>query len=235
MGPFSPLLKRSSAQRKFAASENKGLRGAQSCCQIITKGNRFRRHFAMLLGYARVSKTGDQDTAAQVGALKAAGCTRIYEEKASGGRWDRPELHRLLDHLRDGDAVVVWKLDRLSRSLKDLLHILEKIDAAGANFRSLTEAIDTSGPAGRMMMQMLGCFAEYERAMVRERTRAGLKTAREQGRVGGRRPLLMPKQRTEILDMLAAGRSGADVARIFRVHRATIGRIAAEARATPRP
>jgi DNA invertase Pin-like site-specific DNA recombinase len=102
--------------------------------------------------YARVSKTGDQDTAAQVGALKAAGCTRIYEERASGGRWDRPELHRLLDHLREGDALVVWKLDRLSRSLKDLLHILEMIDAAGANFRSLIEAIDTSGPAGRMMM-----------------------------------------------------------------------------------
>ena len=99
-----------------------------------------------------MSKTGDQDTAAQVGALKAAGCTRIYEERASGGRWDRPELHRLLDHLREGDALVVWKLDRLSRSLKDLLHILEKIDAAGANFRSLTEAIETSGPAGRMMM-----------------------------------------------------------------------------------
>jgi DNA invertase Pin-like site-specific DNA recombinase len=152
----------------------------------------------MLLGYARVSKTADQDTAAQVGTLKAAGCTRIYEERASGGRWDRPELHRLLDHLRAGDALVVWKLDRLSRSLKDLLHILEKIDAAGANFRSLTEAIDTSGPAGRMMMQMLGCFAEFERAMVRERTRAGLKTAREQGRIGGRRPTLMPHQRTEI-------------------------------------
>src|SRR3984885_973477 len=119
----------------------------------------------MLLGYARVSKTGDQDTATQVGALKAAGCARIYEERASGGRWDRPELHRLLDPLRDGDAVVVWKLDRLSRSLKDLLHILEKIEAAGANFRFLTEAIDTSGSAGRMMMQMLGCFAEYKRAM----------------------------------------------------------------------
>ena len=189
----------------------------------------------MLLGYARVSKTGDQDTAAQAGALKAVGCTRIYEERASGGRWDRPELHRLLGHLREGDALVVWKLDRLSRSLKDLLHILEKIDATDAHFRSLTEAIDTSGPAGRMMMQMLGCFAEFERAMVRERTRAGLKTAREQGRVGGRRPILVPRQRIEILDMLAAGRSGADVARIFRVHRATIGRIAAAARATPRP
>jgi DNA invertase Pin-like site-specific DNA recombinase len=136
----------------------------------------------MLLGYARVSKADDQDTAAQVSALKAAGCARVYEEKASGGRWDRPQLHRMLDHLREGDVVVVWKLDRLSRSLKDLLHILEKIDTAAANFRSLTEAIDTSGPAGRMMMQMLGSFAEFERAMVRERTRAGLKAAREPSR-----------------------------------------------------
>ena len=139
-------------------------------------------------------------------------------------------MHRLLDQLREGDAVVVWKLDRLSRSLKDLLHILEKIDAAGANFRSLTEAIDTSGPAGRMMMQMLGSFAEFERAMVRERTRAGLKAARDHGRTGGRRPKLMAQQRAEILAMLAAGRAGAEIARIFRVHRATISRIAAEAR-----
>ena len=185
----------------------------------------------MLLGYARVSKADDQDTAAQVSALKAAGCTRIYEETASGDRWDRPELHRMLDHLREGDVVVVWKLDRLSRSLKDLLHILEKTEAAGANFRSLTEAIDTSGPAGRMMMQMLGSFAEFERAMVRERTRAGLKAAREQGRKGGRRPILTAHQKTEILTMLAAGRAGAEIARIFRVHRATISRVAAEARA----
>jgi DNA invertase Pin-like site-specific DNA recombinase len=184
----------------------------------------------MLLGYARVSKADEQDTAAQVSALKAAGCTRVYEEKASGGRWDRPELHRMLDHLREGDVVVVWKLDRLSRSLKDLLHILEKTEAAGANFRSLTEAIDTSGPAGRMMMQMLGSFAEFERAMVRERTRAGLKAAREQGRTGGRRPKLTAHQKTEIIAMLAAGRAGAEIARIFRVHRATISRVAAAAR-----
>ena len=136
----------------------------------------------------------------------------------------------MLDHLREGDVVVVWKLDRLSRSLKDLLHILEKTEAAGANFRSLTEAIDTSGPAGRMMMQMLGSFAEFERAMVRERTRAGLKAAREQGRKGGRRPKLTAHQKTEILAMLAAGRAGAEIARIFRVHRATISRVIAEAR-----
>jgi DNA invertase Pin-like site-specific DNA recombinase len=94
------------------------------------------------------------------------------------GRWDRPELHRALDHPREGDVLVVWKLDRLSRSLKDLLHILEKITEAKAGFRSLTEAIDTTTSAGRMMLQMLSAFVEFERNMVRERTRLGLLAAR---------------------------------------------------------
>jgi DNA invertase Pin-like site-specific DNA recombinase len=124
----------------------------------------------MLLGYARISKSDDQDAAPQIRALKKAGCKKVFEEAASGGRWDRPELHCLLDQMRAGDALVVWKLDRLSRSLKDLLVILERIDAMGCKFRSLTESIDTSGPAGRMMMQMLGSFAEFEREMIRERT-----------------------------------------------------------------
>jgi DNA invertase Pin-like site-specific DNA recombinase len=104
----------------------------------------------MLLGYARVS-TDDQDTAAQVAALRATGAERIFTERASGGRWDRPELHRLLDQLRARDVLVVWKLDRLSRSLKDLLHIMDRVDAVGAGFRSLTEAIDTTTPQGRRM------------------------------------------------------------------------------------
>ena len=188
----------------------------------------------MLLGYARVSKSDDsQDTAAQVSALKSVGCKRVFEDKASGGRWDRPELHRLLDQLRAGDTLVVWKLDRLSRSLKDLLHILERVEAVGARFRSLTEAIDTSGPAGRMLMQMLGSFAEFERAMVRERTRAGLKAAAARGRKGGRQPKLTPEQKAEILDGLGSGRkSAADLARLFRVHRATISRLAAQKRVT---
>ena len=124
----------------------------------------------MLIGYARVS-TNDQETAAQVAALKAAGCERIYREKASGGRWDRPELHRLLDQLREDDVLVVWKLDRLSRSLRDVLTIMERLTEGKAGFRSLTEAIDTTTPAGRMMMQMVGAFAEFERAMLRERTK----------------------------------------------------------------
>ena len=137
----------------------------------------------MLIGYARVS-TNDQETAAQVTALKAAGCERIYREKASGGRWDRPELHRLLDQLRKGDVLVGWKLDRLSRSLRDVLTIMERLGEGKAGFRSLTEAIDTTTPAGRMMMQMVGAFAEFERAMLRERTKAGLDSARREGRIG---------------------------------------------------
>ena len=128
---------------------------------------------------------------------------------------------------------IVWKLDRLSRSLKDLLLILERISAAGAGFRSLTEAIDTTVPAGRMMMQMLGAFAEYEREMVKERTQAGLKAARAQGRHGGRRPKFSQAQRAEILSMLAAGRPAAEVARLFQVHRATISRLDAASRQAP--
>ena len=142
---------------------------------------------SVLLGYARVSKGDEQSNVLQTKALRAAGCRRLFEEAASGGRWDRPELHRLLDHLREGDTVVVWKLDRLSRSLKDVLHIMERIGNASAGFRSLTENIDTTTPAGRMMMQMVGAFAEFERAMIRERTSAGLAAARAEGRIGGRR------------------------------------------------
>lgn len=180
----------------------------------------------MRLGYARVSKSEGQDTVAQKAALRDAGVERIFEEHASGGRWDRPELHRLLDHLRPGDVVVVWKLDRLSRSLSDLLRIIEKIEAVGAGFRSLTEAIDTMTPAGRMMMQMVGSFAEFEREMIRQRTRAGLERARREGRVGGRRPKLSPRQRREVIEMVSSGRkTAADVARLFRVHPATIGRL----------
>src|SRR5246500_3095011 len=150
----------------------------------------------MLMGYARVS-TNDQETATLVAALKAAGCERIYREKASGGRWDRPELHRLLEQLRKGDVLVVWKLDRLSRSLRDVLVIMERLGEAKAGFRSLTEAVDTTTPAGRMMMQMVGAFAEFERAMLRERTKAGLEAARAEGRMGGRRRELTPHQQEE--------------------------------------
>lgn len=181
----------------------------------------------MLIGYARVS-ADDQDTTAQVTALKAAGCERIFREKASGGRWDRPELHRLLDHLRKGDVLVVWKLDRLSRSLRDVLTIMERLGESEAGFRSLTEAIDTTTPAGRMMMQMVGAFAEFERAMLRERTKAGLDVAREEGRIGGRRPKLTLQQQAEIRKMVSKGeKTAADAARLFKIHPATVSRLLA--------
>jgi DNA invertase Pin-like site-specific DNA recombinase len=185
----------------------------------------------MILGYTRVSKGEEQNAALQRKALQDAGVERIFQETASGARWDRPELSRMLDQLRPGDVLVVWKLDRLSRSLKDLLILMERIDKTGAGFRSLTEAIDTTTPAGRMMMQMVGAFAEFERAMIRERTRAGLEVAREQGRVGGRPSKLTPEQRQDIADNVVSGRkTGADMARLYKISEATVSRITAQVR-----
>ena len=179
----------------------------------------------MLIGYARVSKN-EQDTSTQAQALQSAGCEMVFHEKASGGRWDRPELHRLLGQLRKGDVVVVWKLDRLSRSLKDVLTIMERVQQAKSGFRSLTEAIDTTTPGGRMMMQMVGSFAEFEREMLRERTKAGLTSARREGRIGGRRSKLKPQQKKEIVRLVTKEqKTAADAARLFGVHPATVSRL----------
>ena len=124
--------------------------------------------------------------------------------------------------------VVVWKLDRLSRSLKDVLHIMERIGDVGAGFRSITEAIDTTTPAGRMMMQMVGAFAEFERAMIRERTSAGLAAARAEGRIGGRRKKLDPAKRREIAESVIFGRkTGVDMARLYNISAPTVSRIVA--------
>ena len=179
----------------------------------------------MLIGYARIS-TIEQDTKAQVMALQSAGCELVFREKASGGRWDRPELHKLLSQLRKGDVLVVWKLDRLSRSLRDVLTIMERVQERKAGFRSLTEAVDTTTPAGRTMMQMVGAFAEFERAMLKERTKAGLDAARKEGRIGGRRPKLKPQQQQEIVKLVKRGKkTAADAARLFGVHPATVSRL----------
>jgi len=185
----------------------------------------------MLLGYARMSKADEQNSALQAKALRAAGCRKLFEEAASGGRWDRPELHRMLDHLREGDTLVVWKLDRLSRSLKDVLHITEWIAEAGAGFRSVAENIDTTTPAGRTMMQMVSSFAEFERATIRERTSAGL----AEGRVGGRRKKFDVVKRPEIAESVITGRkTGAEMARLYGVSQPTVSRIVAEHRTTDR-
>lgn len=157
-----------------------------------------------------------------------AGCKRVFEETASGGRRDRPKLLEMISQLREGDVVVVWTADRQSRSLKDMMHIVERIELAGAGFRSLTEAIVTTIAAGRMMMQMIGSFAEFERAMIRERTSAGLAQARIEGRIGGRRRKLGDKQRREVAESVISGRkSGAEMARLYGVSEPMVSRIVA--------
>jgi DNA invertase Pin-like site-specific DNA recombinase len=186
----------------------------------------------MLIGYARISRGDHQDLAAQTRTLTEAGCSRVYREEASGGDAGRPELRAALAGLQVGDVLVVWKLDRLSRSLPDLLHTLAKVAAAEAGFRSLTEAIDTTTPAGRLMMQMLGAFAEFEREMIRERTLHGLDNARRAGRQLGRKPKLKGNQKTEIVRMIGEGRTTiGHAASLFNVSEATVKRVLAAHRA----
>lgn len=138
----------------------------------------------MIIGYARVS-TEDQHLDAQTTALEAIGAERVFAEKISGNRRDRPQLDRMIEQLRSGDVVVVTKYDRLSRSLKDLLAIVEVIRAQGAGFRSLAEDIDTTTPAGRLVFHVFASIAQFERERISERTREGLVAARKRGRVGG--------------------------------------------------
>lgn len=134
----------------------------------------------MLIGYARVS-TQDQDTAIQIEAMRVMGVQKIYEEKASGARFDRPVLWQCLGSLKSGDQFVFYKLDRVARSLSDLLKILDRVERSGASIRSLTEPIDTGSPAGRLMLQILGAMAEFERTLIRERTMAGQRDAMARG------------------------------------------------------
>lgn len=142
-----------------------------------------------LLGYARVS-TGDQDAALQQDALKAAGCYRMFTDTASGSLESRPQLTKVLDQLRPGDTLVVWRLDRLGRSIRHLIDQLADLQARGIGFRSLQEAIDTTSSGGRLVFHVFAALAEFERDLIRERTNAGLQAARARGRVGGRPPLL---------------------------------------------
>jgi DNA invertase Pin-like site-specific DNA recombinase len=184
----------------------------------------------MLIGYARVS-TLDQNPAMQLDALKAARCERIYEEKASGAKEERPELARALDHMRKGDVLVVWKLDRLARSLKQLVLVLEDLGARGIGFRCVAPAIDTTTPEGRLLYSITGAFAEFERAIICQRTKAGLKAALARGRKGGRPPSLSPEDIAAARAMLTDHSiSVATIARRFGVSRTTIYTYLPEAR-----
>ena len=178
----------------------------------------------MLLGYACVS-TDDQSLAPQRAALHAAGCRRLYEEKASGARCDRPELARLLDQLRDDDVVVITRLDRLARSTRDLLDVAKHIKDAKAGLRSLAEPwADTTLPAGRMVLTVFAGIAEFERALIHQRTSEGRVAARQRGVRFGRTPKLGAEQLALARRLVDEGRPVREVAGVLKCHRATLYR-----------
>ena len=178
----------------------------------------------MIIGYARVSTT-DQNLDAQTDALTAAGTERLFSERISGAKAERPELDKMLDQLRDGDVVVVTKYDRLARSLRDLLDIVEAIKERGAGFRSLAEDIDTTTPAGELIFHVFASIAHFERRRIAERTREGLAAARKRGRIGGRPPALTPDQKTEVIRMRdEEQRPLREIASLFQVSTQTVRR-----------
>tara|TARA_R100000541_G_scaffold43269_2_gene50536 strand:- start:12120 stop:12659 length:540 start_codon:yes stop_codon:yes gene_type:complete len=178
----------------------------------------------MIIGYARVS-TDDQSLDSQTDALSAAGAEKIFADKISGSKRARPELDRMLEQLRDGDVVTVTKYDRLARSLKDLLEIVEAIRERGAGFRSLAEDIDTTTPAGRLVFHVFASIAQFERERISERTKEGLASARKRGRIGGRPLALSVVQKDEVRRMRdEEHRAISEIARLFKVSERTVRR-----------
>ena len=177
-----------------------------------------------LIGYARVS-TDDQDASLQIDALKAAGCIKVFTDKASGSLAKRPQLDRMLDQLRSGDVVVVWRLDRLGRSLKNLIAAVDDLAERGIGFRSLSESIDTTSANGKLFFSIMGALAEFERDLIRERTNAGLAAARARGRVGGR-PRVMNADKVKVARQLYDAREHTveEIAKTLGVSRKTIYR-----------
>ena len=177
-----------------------------------------------LIGYARVSMRS-QNLETQRGLLHRAGCIRVFEDSGSGKTSRaRTQLGQMLDYLRPGDVVVVTKLDRLSRSMMDLLSLSQTIHDKGAELRSLSEDLDTTTSAGRLIFHVMGVLAEYERERIRERTLEGLEEARKQGRVGGRPPVLNERQLRMVMRMRAEGESLREIARTFNVSVGTVHR-----------
>jgi DNA invertase Pin-like site-specific DNA recombinase len=178
-----------------------------------------------LFGYARVS-TRDQDLAAQDAELMAAGCAKVFREKVSGAKTDRPELAKVIGRLEPGDVLVVTRLDRLARSTRDLLNVIAAISERGAGFKSLKDTwADTTTPHGRLMLTVLGGLAEFERELIRSRTGEGRARAKDRGVRFGRPRKMTPLQRQEAIQRLAAGETQADVARTYNVDATTIGRL----------
>jgi DNA invertase Pin-like site-specific DNA recombinase len=176
----------------------------------------------MKFGYARVS-TDDQDCALQVKALTETSCERIFEEKGTGARFDRPVLKECLSHLRPGDSLVVWRLDRLGRSTKDLIQTVMDLKGRGVQFTSLQEAINTETASGQLTFHLFAALAEFERNLIRERTMAGLGAARARGRVGGRPEKLTDRDRKKIKQLVDENKVPIkDIAKMFAVSRGSI-------------
>jgi DNA invertase Pin-like site-specific DNA recombinase len=184
-----------------------------------------REQIMTIYGYARVSTDG-QTLASQDAQLHAAGCAKVYSEKVSGARTDRPELAKVLRRLSEGDVLMVTRLDRLARSTRDLLNILDTIGKAGAGFKSLADTwADTTTAHGRLMLTILGGLAEFERELIAARTGEGRKRAKARGVRFGRPPSLTVHQRHEAIQRLAEGATQADLARTYGVSQATISRL----------
>ena len=187
----------------------------------------------MLIGYARVS-TEDQHLDLQRNALARAGCGRIFEDRGSGAKADRPGLLATLDYARSGDSVVVWRLDRLGRSLSDLIALVRRVEEDGIQLRSLTEGIDTSTINGKLTFHLFAALAEFERALVRERTRAGLDAARARGRKGGRRHRLTPERRAHAVDLCRVkDKTVREICRLMGISKPTLYAYVAEAATRP--
>lgn len=168
------------------------------------------------VGYVRVS-TLDQDPALQFDALAAAGCAKVFEDRASGAKADRAGLHAALDYARDGDVLIVWKLDRLGRSLPHLIETVTVLEKRGVGFRSITEAIDTTTPGGRLIFHLFGALGQFERDLIRERTRAGLNAAAARGRRGGRLPVVTEHKLKRAQELIAKGLTVREAAVRLRV------------------
>jgi DNA invertase Pin-like site-specific DNA recombinase len=180
-----------------------------------------------VVGYGRVSTT-DQSLALQEDALRAAGCVDLFLDTASGALVDRPQLDAAMAYLRPGDVLCVWRLDRLGRSLKHLIGLVGELEERGVGFRSITESIDTTTAAGRLLFHIMGSLAEFERALVRERTIAGLTAARARGRRGGRKTVMTTAKQSAARELLSAGSSPTEIASVLGVSRATLYRFFAK-------
>lgn len=179
------------------------------------------------IGYMRVSTPG-QELELQRQALETAGATKIFQDVGTGKKLSRPGLEAALQYAREGDSLVVWRLDRLARSMKDLLELIDRIGRAGVQLRSLHEQIDTGSANGRLILHVFGALAEFEAALLAERTRAGLEAARAQGRTGGRPRALTAAKIVQARKMLADGKSAAEVCRRMKVSRPTLYRALAD-------